>query len=612
MDGLRENASFPTRTMEQSTTVAQANSLSAQLVALRPYTAELGKTVTCAICLDYLEDAQQLHCGHIFCAKCVSGLLGMKRSRCAICNRNTTKRGIRDAPVDFNHIVARLREIEAAIDEISPPPTIGMKPACNDGFKVTLGAEMSMRRTASTAASPSKQRSSAPPVQRGLDGCVLCPASEPPRPSDNAESAYRGKLTKVADSSVCNASVHEYCGDYTEGVYEVDHEFYNVVASLFNFRDAICSYEKCKGSHAGVRCGVESCERRYHFGCALFDGAIRVEDGFKLYCRDHSEEAPNVDDIVFAEFLTAPDTADYKQHDNNCFECGNGGRLIMCDTCERAVHLVCAGLTKIPAREFSCAACINGCKTTANSTQETPSRVTGKASSIPRTPQRSKRKQSRAEKSSISKSSNKRARRSSTVSVKDLAAGWKPILCSTGLSEGQRDLLRGVASMHRTMIRKDFDKRVTHMIINAFLQEDTPTRTMKLCKAIAAGAQLICFKWVEDSAGWIGSWKNVDKYVHPWTLKGGGYLFSNMRFYFGALGSRGHEKDDLVSIVKFGGGEVLNREPNNTLSLSKLILVEVEAKKARRASLKSLSSRLDDAELVEPTWILDRCTASTR
>eukprot|EP00171_Calliarthron_tuberculosum_P018917 IDg18917t1 len=114
------------------------NELMEELASLRPLALDLGKSVTCPICIDYFEDAQQLLCGHVFCAKCVCGLLGMKRPRCAICNRNTNKRGIRAAPIDFNHVISRLREIEATIDSVSPPPLRPTAtPVCNDGFKAT-------------------------------------------------------------------------------------------------------------------------------------------------------------------------------------------------------------------------------------------------------------------------------------------------------------------------------------------------------------------------------------------------------------------------------------------------------------------------------------------
>lgn len=231
----------------------------------------------------------------------------------------------------------------------------------------------------------------------------------------------------------------------------------------------------------------------------------------------------------------------------------------------------------------------------------------------------SKRKQSKSEASSSSKSGNKRAKRTSgPSSTEKLSTSlWKGVLCSTGLAEGQRVLLNGVAGVHKTLVKDDFDKRVTHMIINATRPEDKPTRTMKLCKAIAAGLDLVCFKWVEDSAGSSGAWKNVKDYIHPWTKKGSNPLFHPMHFYFGNFGDKYEDKEEYVAIVKLGGGEVLTMKPNLSSSLpafSKLYLVEVGSKKGtsrsgRRVSLSSLAEAIPGAEVVEPGWILDQCTA---
>lgn len=611
------------------------NELTKELASLRPIVLELGKSITCPICLDYIEDAQQLHCGHVFCAKCVCGLLGMKRPRCAICNRNTNKRSIRAAPVDFNHIVARLREIEAAIDAVSPPASQpALKLACNDGFRATVRATLKTRcRTSAPDPMPpmrSSAKASPPsvPPELGQDGCLLCPPQEPPVTTKEC-TLFRGKLMPVADAALRGVNVHEYCGDYAESVYEVNNQFWNVATALRKSISETCHYPHCAGKRPTTRCAADGCERRYHFQCALYDGAKRIEDGFKLFCYEHAEVAPEVDDTVFAELLTSPDATVYKEHDNNCFECGNGGRLLMCDTCSRSVHLACARLLHIPQGEFSCTVCAGDEEPSDCTPNTTPNRAIGAVissharrvsniSSCTPTPPRSKRKQASADTSLNMRSSGKRARRISTVSDRELASTlrWKPVLCATGLDEGQKVLLKGVAGVQRTTIKKDFDKRVTHMVINAFLPENTPTRTIKLCKAIAAGVILVCFKWIEDSAGWVGSWKDVDEYIHPWTRTGVDPLFKNLRFRFGNIGSKLKDKDDLISIVKLGGGEVVTREPTSGTcpSGSKLILVEADRNHATRqvrgGRRESLVSTLiiSGAELVEPGWILDQCT----
>lgn len=230
------------------------------------------------------------------------------------------------------------------------------------------------------------------------------------------------------------------------------------------------------------------------------------------------------------------------------------------------------------------------------------------------TPTRSKRKHTKSDAKPDDKTNNKRVKRGSKVKK---ASSWKGVLCSTGLVEGQRVLLNGVADIQNTTVKDDMDKRVTHMVINAVRPEDKPTRTMKLCKAIAAGVDLVCFKWVEDSAGATGSWKEINDYIHPWTKKGAEPLFRNMRFYFGNLGDKIEDKDEYLSIVKFGGGEVLTMKPvahARSSASSKLVLVEVGTNKrssrsGRNASLSSLAGTIPDTEVVDPSWILDRCAS---
>ncbi len=40
-----------------------------------------------------------------------------------------------------------------------------------------------------------------------------------------------------------------------------------------------------------------------------------------------------------------------------CFKCSEGGVVVLCDKCDRGLHLACAGLTEVPPGEFLCGHC---------------------------------------------------------------------------------------------------------------------------------------------------------------------------------------------------------------------------------------------------------------
>ena len=819
-----------------------------------------------------------------------------------------------------------------------------------------------------------------------------------------------GELLPVHGES---GRVHESCGDFAPGVFEVKGEYYFVGRSVARALDTPCAFKKCSGVSPTARCAVEDCDKRYHLACAIADGCRRVDDGFKLYCREHRSFAPK----RARKSAAAATAAAIDDDDSNaviCFECGNGGVLICCDTCNRAVHQACAGLREIPEGDFSCAVCTKNDKPTPPKSGDpcpddddfggehsqwsdatvSPNRVTpprhGDASNHKKTefptpspfredksqgslkystptrpkpneavqksvfltpspfrnrtrkvslsqvkyhpaksefstplsfrtatqkssPQRTQTKkvteaaelsvpsrkrsvtqknfgkkksantqiyehpddltdsvfnldlevsqppvtpptpsdaesvedeeldgmddifendytipksklshslsqslsqstpvkqyqcfvceseklkdilipcdtcdrvvhskcagegsipigdfscrmcsgdseevgtqaenakritepncdvatnsavvgdseewrqvetEARSQKPVIELSSpsvqnspelstsqksppamevelvdtkfeNKSARTPSTRSKKRSATAqsrtprkkrtlrmttkkrsspesspppskrrrstscktlgtprtprtsstfkwskwsaggtkrvsasqqptaggdsecttpkWRPVLCSTGLSNAQKDILRAVASKKSTQIRPDFDGKVTHVIVN-----DSPTRTVKLCKAIAAGVPLVSFRWIEAAAEAgkdSAEWPSVEEYQQEISRKRSQKppLFEGMTFFFGAS----EMKNDLASIVKLGSGNVLSRKPSaatRNIDGDTLYLVEDAGKKtSRRASLKPLLQTIANSKLIESKWILDRCMDS--
>lgn len=48
-----------------------------------------------------------------------------------------------------------------------------------------------------------------------------------------------------------------------------------------------------------------------------------------------------------------------KESEDDCFRCGDGGQLVLCDrkSCTKAYHLSCLGLVKRPFGESACLCC---------------------------------------------------------------------------------------------------------------------------------------------------------------------------------------------------------------------------------------------------------------
>ena len=45
-------------------------------------------------------------------------------------------------------------------------------------------------------------------------------------------------------------------------------------------------------------------------------------------------------------------------HMEECFKCGDGGDILLCDSCNATAHLECAGLSAVPTDEWRCGMCI--------------------------------------------------------------------------------------------------------------------------------------------------------------------------------------------------------------------------------------------------------------
>eukprot|EP00358_Blepharisma_japonicum_P004436 CAMPEP_0202950360 /NCGR_PEP_ID=MMETSP1395-20130829/21758_1 /ASSEMBLY_ACC=CAM_ASM_000871 /TAXON_ID=5961 /ORGANISM="Blepharisma japonicum, Strain Stock R1072" /LENGTH=108 /DNA_ID=CAMNT_0049654755 /DNA_START=1968 /DNA_END=2290 /DNA_ORIENTATION=- len=45
------------------------------------------------------------------------------------------------------------------------------------------------------------------------------------------------------------------------------------------------------------------------------------------------------------------------KHEDNCYFCDDGGKLICCETCPKVVHPKCIGLKKVPKEDWYCDEC---------------------------------------------------------------------------------------------------------------------------------------------------------------------------------------------------------------------------------------------------------------
>lgn len=612
----------------------------AQMANLGPLTENLAKSVKCPICLDYMDNAMQFHCGHIHCAECVTHILSQASAqiRCPMCKVKTGKRSVRPAPLSFHEIVECLHELELIVAQANPMPKTSSGDAC---ARLRKMQEMARARSAQYAASAEVPGAGAAGSHSRMT-CALCPKGVDTT-SFGAAVCFGEVKPAVVSAKKKPVFVHEQCALYSAGVYEVNNQFVNVERVLNKAAKAACKRDACGRSRANVTCAASGCAVKYHFPCAVLENAVMVEDGFKMFCRDHAKLAPDIDGD-FEENLSDPTGTQALEHNDFCYKCEVGGRLLMCDTCSRVTHPVCSGLKAIPLGEWSCAVCTGAEGPGTQVAAETAKAIAARGSKenlkptrqpdnelmeydtdesgaqkSEKAPAKSKRRRQSVPKARL-ESVSAPQRRSSSSKRRRRSAGDGPryFLVHTGLNETQKELLGGVAGMKKTVVSRNLDSRTTHLVVNAFTPNEAPTRTIKLCNAIAAGIPIVCLKWIEDSAGSGDSWTDIAEHIHPWSRTNRDVgLFQDMRFYFGGFRGMTGQKQDLVLIVQAGGGTVLHREPTAEMTPSHTAIYFVQDDKSRKAKrrrelLASQAQPVPGVTVISPTWILDRCTVGDR
>ncbi|KAK6315067.1 hypothetical protein J4Q44_G00145960 [Coregonus suidteri] len=118
--------------------------------------------------------------------------------------------------------------------------------------------------------------------------CVLCKGSE--------ENLTTGRLSMKG-----SVTAHQNCLLYSSGIICQNSPEFD---DLFGFsvkdvqkemrRGNRLSCYRCKRKGATVGCEVESCQKSYHYPCAVQDGAHNVEDNieekYTVYCQKHNPE----------------------------------------------------------------------------------------------------------------------------------------------------------------------------------------------------------------------------------------------------------------------------------------------------------------------------------
>lgn len=589
-------ANAPALASQESETARQ------RLIALRPLTDDLAKAVTCPICLEYMEDARQLQCGHFFCPECVVRMLAMRKVRCAVCKEKTGKRMVRSAPLPFREIVSGLRLLEEIVR------TCGVNEgnvAVNDGYDELLRTTLERIRKRDLGGLREREKEqekigqvSVSPASRI---CALCPDGVDP--TTFGDDVVFGMLKREIGVRKQPLFAHENCALFTEGVYEVDGRLDNVGRALREGKDIACGRARCGKTSANIRCMQPGCTKRYHYPCAVAEKCVMVVDGYRVFCHQHREHAPKINQADFEKNLTDPAGEVSMFHEDCCYLCRSGGRLLMCDTCERVTHPACSGLTAIPLGDWSCGVCTGVHKTPIKPKSIAGSAVKAKQSGAKR--RRSEIIGNGTEERSAPASATKRARRGSE-------GAKRYILAHTGLQEPQRELLHGVAKMRRAVLKPDLDGRVTHLVIRAYTPGETPARTMKLCKAIVSKTPLVCWKWVEDSSNGDG-WAPIEGHIHPLSWKQSDpSIFDGKRFYFGCFAGQKDKREEFINLVQLGGGTIVHREPSNEMANDgQNAVIYVRDEDTRKNGRRELLSRFEPppgATVVTSTWVLDQCT----
>lgn len=491
---------------------------------------------------------------------------------------------------------------------------------------------------------------------------MLCPSTKNTESVKNNNGSLQptefGRWLQVTKSEFergnGNRWVHEKCALFSEDIYQVDGMVDNVHRVIARSSNRICA--GCHQKGATVRCwshsnncdrtrpvavdargrNNDSCNALYHYKCAVQHGCVFVEDGYRMFCPQHKDDAPRIDDVTFMQALSEPADEASIRHDDYCYICRTGGRLLMCDTCSRTTHPACSGLRRIPIGDWSCSVCTGSSPPhrplssggVSLSSKRLSGSCTGKVIG-------SRGKRARASEDDYlviesevghlpgegvgtgdgGTSTTKRSRRGSTASDVSVgtanpngAGGMKRlVVAATGLNDAQKETFATLTKACRVTVKDDVEDRVTHVVIGALESHDKPTRTMKLCKAVARRLPILQWPWVSTS---IANGRLVDTtdYVHSVTRdETEAAVFYGRVFSFSTFSGDKQKRAELSELIKLGGGTIASSESQ---IFEGVVFVRNEdgVQQRRQSRGKSRFEPPDGATVVPYTWILDQIT----
>lgn len=528
----------------------------------------------------------------------------MDSPRCAVCTEKTNKRMVRPAPLNFADITAQLHTLQSIVAACNLPTPDKAPAKVRDGYGPADATSLARIQAAQqirarSAATNVIDLDAVPVVQHR---CRLCPKGVDPI-SFPPSVQFGAMMPALCAKKSRNLFAHERCALFSQDVYELDGTVHNVERAVMRSNKIVCSRDPCGRTRANVTCAADSCSVAYHFPCAVVAGCAIVEDGYKMFCFQHRALAPEIDEGEFAKVMSNPADADAMEHEDSCYLCLTGGRLLMCDTCVKVAHPACAGLKALPDGDWSCGVC-TGDHTMSQVEEDRSVRARKRRNSAKRrrvdsgegdeyNPVREKRARAR-----------KKARRS-------VDTGPKYFFCNTGLGETQKEMLYAVAKAKKVVMRPELDKKVTHLIVRSNTKQEMPLRTMKLCLAIASKTPIMCWKWVEDSK-LSAELPSPEPYLHPltWPCEQPS-AFTEMRFIFGVFEGAREKKDALMKLVVAGGGTVMMRDPSYDSASGLENMYYVFDGEHTDHNRRELLSRLEpppEANVVSSGWILDRLT----
>jgi hypothetical protein len=650
---------------------------------LKPFVEKLDDATTCRICLDSMTAPCRLSCGHQFCGPCIERILLQPKSRirCALCKHPTSKRSIRSAPIPLAGIIASIHELTRLLDatktyscDLSNSPdrhsstgTPAPKAPMNDGF---LTVNMSAHRQfqinntrehhdVSASDGHTSVASTTPPPRRSTDlmtslssPCAFCPldfdyqALLPP-------DVILGPVITVHPPSRTKhcIQVHEECALHSRGVYLQSEKLINVHKVLSGARGTCCAEDLCKRKGATVHCAADGCTMAYHFVCALVQNCLVVDDGsFQVFCIAHRNLAPVLNADDFEHMKVDPESPDCKDSRDECFVCGFGGQLLLCDGCDRSTHVGCSGLKALPIGDWHCQICKDGLGNSINKENTAPiADIEGIYSSGYRRPRQRKRSRLMVSEQEflnhnrfatalvaipsgnlpdgnspvalVTGGSNHTTNMSHPVYKRICRGENQMVVLPTGLSEATQALLKIASRRFKLNIAHTYSPRVTHILISCYGPDEVPVRTVKLCKGLVANLPVICFQWIHEAVyGGDSVCPPVDKFLHSYSLRTGKQaLFSGLRFFFARLENCATSKEDLMEIVKIGKGSIMFSEPTvHTSTLQGPIYIVRSSGKPSDGTHYSRQRRASDialppgCELISPEWILDQCVPVTR